>query len=544
MKNALKKVGGFIKKHKKLTIFIVIVILLLALVLYIKAQTKKAMEMLNNMASTEIAEIERRSLVESLSATGTIVSKDKADIIAHVNNVKVLEVLCEVGDEVKKGDILCVLDSDDLKENLDNAMTNLDVVDQKADASVATAKRGLNESMVQEAVQVDRDYEDAQLRYDDYMDSLNDVDQAKQEYDAAVNVYNAREAQYNEKKDAAQAKYKERRHEGDPEELDEYELSKDPEVSFYLSKLQSAENDMNSKKKSYESAKDASDKALETYNNLIRNYEDHVRNNDSTIMSRNDSLKNARLDDRTATLNTQQQVRQYENQIDECTVTANMDGVITSINVAEGNIYTGSTIATIEDISSYEVSAEIDEYDIDKIKVGQKIVLKTNGTGDTEFEGTVSKIAPRATKATSAAGVATASNVTYKVTMVINGDVSSLKMDMTAKISIIIDEKDDVLTVPYDAVQVDEDGKLYIELYENDSTGQNNKNGKNKGNVPEFAIAGTGKKVFVTKGIESDYYIEVIGEGVKEGLKVIVPKESGGNDFLQMMMDQGAMGGF
>lgn len=540
MKNALKKVGGFIKKHKKLTIFIVIVILLLALVMYIKAQTKKAMEMLNNMASTEIAEIERRSLVESLSATGTIVSKDKADIIAHVNNVKVLEVLCEVGDEVKKGDIICVLDSDDLKENLDNAMTNLDVVDQKADASVATAKRGLNESMVQEAVQVDRDYEDAQLRYDDYMDSLNDVDQAKQEYDAAVNVYNAREAQYNEKKDAAQAKYKEKRHEGDPEELDEYELSKDPEVSFYLSKLQSAENDMNSKKKSYESAKDASDKALETYNNLIRSYEDHVRNNDSTIMSRNDSLKNARLDDRTATLNTQQQVRQYENQIDECTVTANMDGVITAINVAEGNIYTGSTIATIEDISSYEVSAEIDEYDIDKIKVGQKIVLKTNGTGDTEFEGTVSKIAPRATKATSA-GVATASNVTYKVTMVINGDVSSLKMDMTAKISIIIDEKDDVLTVPYDAVQVDEDGKLYIELYENDSAGQN---GKNKGNVPELAMPGTGKKVYVTKGIESDYYIEVFGEGVKEGLKVIVPKESGGNDFLQMMMDQGAMGGF
>ena len=48
-----------------------------------------------------------------------------------------------------------------------------------------------------------------------------------------------------------------------------------------------------------------------------------------------------------------------------------MNGVITKVNFEKGDLYNGSIIMTIEDDSSYEIEAHIDEYDIGKIKEGQ-----------------------------------------------------------------------------------------------------------------------------------------------------------------------------
>lgn len=122
-----------------------------------------------------------------------------------------------------------------------------------------------------------------------------------------------------------------------------------------------------------------------------------------------------------------------EKQIEECTVKAPISGVITSLNVEEGDSYSStnnSAIAVIENIGAYEVEAEIDEYDISKIAVGQTVVIKTNGTGETELAGTVSEVAPRATSTDS-----TNSDVTYKVTISIDTPCEDLRMDMTASVS-------------------------------------------------------------------------------------------------------------
>lgn len=68
---------------------------------------------------------------------------------------------------------------------------------------------------------------------------------------------------------------------------------------------------------------------------------------------------------------------------------APISGVITAVNAKAGDTYNGGALFTIEDVSAYEVSAEIDEYDIGKIREGQTVVIKTNGTGDEELKGTV-----------------------------------------------------------------------------------------------------------------------------------------------------------
>ena len=48
----------------------------------------------------------------------------------------------------------------------------------------------------------------------------------------------------------------------------------------------------------------------------------------------------------------------------------------------------------------------------------------------------------------------------------------------------------------------------------------------------------------MTKGIESDYYVEISGEGIVEGLEVIVPADNSLENLNDLMLQMGPMGGF
>ncbi|MDE5951167.1 MAG: hypothetical protein K2H12_06290, partial [Acetatifactor sp.] len=52
------------------------------------------------------------------------------------------------------------------------------------------------------------------------------------------------------------------------------------------------------------------------------------------------------------------------------------------------------------------------------------------------------------------------------------------------------------------------------------------------------------RRIPVTMGIESDYYVEISGEGIEEGLEVIVPKDNSLDSLNDLMMQMGPMGGF
>lgn len=300
-------------------------------------------------------------------------------------------------------------------------------------------------------------------------------------------------------------------------------------MTEYQNRYNTAQQNETTCKTVYEQALTTAKSKLDTYNQQVRSREDTIRNNDSTVSSKKDSLATSRLNASVSGLSDKQQVKKYEEQIGECTVTAPMSGVITEINVEAGDTYSGNVIALIEDISDYEISAEIEEYDISVVKVGQKVVIKTNGTGDVELDGTVKEIAPRATK--------DSTRVTYTVTISIDKPCNDLRMDMTAKLSIILESKENVLAVPYDSVQEDEKGNFYIEIVK--------EQGEKGMDSASDAAAAQSEKVMITKGIESDYYVEVIGTGVEEGMSVIVPVSSeNGPDIMDMINSNGPMGGF
>ncbi len=207
-------------------------------------------------------------------------------------------------------------------------------------------------------------------------------------------------------------------------------------------------------------------------------------------------------------------------------------------------------IAAVENVDTFEVTTEIDEYDINKIQVGQEAVIRTNATGDLELSGTVTAIAPKASGGSSILDTgsgssdmfsfdlssmmggsysngSTGGNVTYTVTIVVNTPCDQLKIGMTAKLSIILQQGENVLSVPFDALQQADDGSYYIEEITS---------------VNEDGTSET-KQIPVTTGLESDYYVEIIGDDVKEGMEVLIPEAEGGNSLEDLISSGGAMEG-
>lgn len=510
---------SFIGKHKKLVIYLALTVSVIAgAFLVISQMTAQSKNQEAANLSQKTAQIEKRTLVESVSATGKVISLAQKNVAADVTGVKVQSVHVKVGDMVAQGDELCVLDSSDIETKLADARASLNVTKEKAQVDVSSATRSLAEAEITRNVSVERANTDVVDAANDYLKAVKDLEEAEAEWDAAKDEIEKRDEEYENCKEQTQKAKEELPSvsSGNPD----YQMTQtkyqelQQQESEALNKYNTAKQNETSCESAYNQALSTVESKLDAYNQKVRSQEDTVQNNDSTVKNKEDSLKTSNLNASVSGISDKEQIRQYEKQIESCRVTAPIGGIVTAVSVDEGDTYGGGTIVTIEDVSAYEITAEIEEYDIAVINVGQKAVIKTNGTGDLELSGVVTKIAPRATTGSS--------NVTYTVTISPDTFCDKLKMDMTAKLSIILESKENVLTVPYDFVQEDAEGRCYIEVLDVQT-----------------------KKIFITKGIESDYYVEITGKGIREGMSVVAPAtQKEDSNAGNAMRGRGPMGGF
>lgn len=137
-----------------------------------------------------------------------------------------------------------------------------------------------------------------------------------------------------------------------------------------------------------------------------------------------------------------------------------ISGIVTDIStpVAGVNI-TASDTFSIVDPSSIIFEAEVDETDIGLINPGQQVTLSLDSYPDQKFIGSVSKIGFTA--------VTTSSGGTAFVVEISLPDNSNMqfKPGMNGDSDILLSEKQDVLTVPFESV-LNEDGKNYVYILE------------------------------------------------------------------------------
>ncbi len=187
-----------------------------------------------------------------------------------------------------------------------------------------------------------------------------------------------------------------------------------------------------------------------------------------------------------------QQLKTLQIAKKQCTITAPCSGTVTQVKAVVGGA--AGAIATIENQSALEALLSVREYDINQLAVGQSVTL-TSGAKDV-FHGAITWIAPKAT-------VNENGEASYAVKVSVDDATEALRLGMTAKAKVLLEEKKGVFSVPLDAVGTDENGEAVVYRKDTDA----------EGNVTFTPIP-------VTTGMETELSVEVSGEGLTEGMEL------------------------
>ncbi len=155
-------------------------------------------------------------------------------------------------------------------------------------------------------------------------------------------------------------------------------------------------------------------------------------------------------------------VKFAEVQLGYTKIFAPISGVIASISTQEGETVAASlaapTFVNLIDLKKLEVQTYVDETDIGKIKTGLDSVFTVDTFRDTDFEGNVRSIYPKA--------VIQDNVVNYIVTVEITDFKDKvLRPEMTASVTISMETRSGVLAVPTAAV-TRERGNYYVAALE------------------------------------------------------------------------------
>ena len=137
-------------------------------------------------------------------------------------------------------------------------------------------------------------------------------------------------------------------------------------------------------------------------------------------------------------------LKDKEDDLAKSTITTPISGIVTVLSVKNGEIVTNEKlIATITDTSKMQVTLAVDELDINKVQVGQTTTVKIDDIENKNFTGTVESIAQ--------SGTTTNNVTTYDVVVTINNP-ENVKIGMNANVTIAVQSKANVLTVPVEAI--------------------------------------------------------------------------------------------
>lgn len=386
----MKKIGGFVKAHKKLLIVLAVLAVLAVVWTGYTGRAQAAMAQAAQ-ANVQTLTLARGDLARSLTVNGSVQSGNTAQAATKLV-YPVSEVLVKVGDVVAEGDVVARLDTADLDEQIKNAQAALGTEKQQSDLSVSQAQRRVEDARNQKKVYEDR-----------------------------------------------------------------------------------GQGDM-------------SDEA----------WDDLLRQASLAIEDAQDALRSAMLG-AGASSATAQSLKDLKRQRSQCEITAPAAGVITEIQAVAGAPATN--IASIEDPAALEVIAQVREYDVNQIKEGQNVTF-TSGAKDT-FHGKVTFVAPKAQLSSSG-------EATYQVTFSVGDATEALRLGMTARVKIILEEKKNVYSVPLDAVGADAEGNAVVYAKRAGADG-----------------TAVFEPLVVTTGMETDLAVEISGEGLEEGLELRSLAESG-----------------
>jgi HlyD family secretion protein len=155
-------------------------------------------------------------------------------------------------------------------------------------------------------------------------------------------------------------------------------------------------------------------------------------------------------------------MRRVSRNLEYATISSPIDGVIINRAVEEGQTvaagFSTPTLFTIaNDLTQMRVIAKVDEADIGQVEEGQKVTFTVDAYPNDVFEGNVTQVRLEAK--------VTSNVVTYEVVISAYNPDLKLKPGLTASVTILTLERNNVLTVPTKALRFIPDEEALLAMH-------------------------------------------------------------------------------
>ncbi len=496
------KVRKFISQHKKSATAVVVIIALIVVFMM------KGSGRTSNLVEETPA---FRDIYTYKSFVGNVEPSEDTSVISKVSQ-QVTQLLVEEGDTVKTGDVIAVIDSSSVEQNITKTEIALSSSETSNSYNISDAQR--NYDNYKEALDngLNSSLNSAQNTLDN---AYNSLEQAKEDYDTTIwrvdnGVDTSTQAQYSAR-ETAQAAYNaaeekakslQEAYDAAKKAYEDAQTGASGGDAVSLENLQEtyrqAESALNTGKAELESAKEALEKAqsdfawakqniIETKQAAIDNaqtsYDTALKNYEVTKLSVEQQLESykAALDktkSTASTASTELELQQLKDSLADYTIYAPCDGTVTELNITEGGMVTnGASVATISNLSAMKVAINVDEYSILDTGAGSSVKIMIDSIGKS-YESTITRVSDTASLN---------NGVSYfEATVDFTAD-EYVKSGMSVEVRLTSTDKKDVLTISADALHYNDDNTAYV-LVKNGDTQEirNIETGVTDGNYVEI----------------------------------------------------------
>lgn len=186
-------------------------------------------------------------------------------------------------------------------------------------------------------------------------------------------------------------------------------------------------------------------------------------------------------------------VQTAQGNLDAAKLTAPFNGTITQANaIPNAVVSVGTQAFRIDDLSNLVIDVQVVEIDINQVQAGQPASITFDAIPNKTYTGKVIK--------TDLSGTVGQSSVTFSITVQLTDADALVKPGMAANVTIVTNQVENALLVPSTSVFTDTSGQQYVYLVQN----------------------GVSTSVPVTIGAVSDSTTQITNDTLKEGDTIVL----------------------
>ena len=419
--------------------------------------------------SVEVENPQMGELTSDTTYIGTVEPQQQVYVMPKLSGT-VTQVNYKVGDTVKEGDVLFKIDDEAYQVQMDSAQAAYNTAQTGATAATSGARDLQNYQTEEQIRQLQKNLNDTYESKDDMEDSLDELREQgktasaqvasaqasvdalsqslgvqKQDLAAKQTAMDEAKATYDDKKadtsateeekKAAEAAYNTAKTEYDAAAAAVTATSSQLALAKQgLSAAQAGVNTINSGKTQLKSGIDQIETSQDTLTDSLNTAKQAYSITQNEVYPQTDATYTAQLNQAAVGIESAQM------QLDYCTVTAPISGVIEAINVEkEGMAAAGNVAYIISNKDSMTVTFDVAEAAKNTLNIGDHVTVERNGQ---TFDGSITEIGTMAGQQTKL----------FRVKATVTGAGDALPNGVSVKVSATTEKEDNKMLIPFDSL--------------------------------------------------------------------------------------------